>query len=75
MVLGGVLNKSGLSSKRRVVNTVFPQPEGPAIIKLVGVLNVNASLLSTTQALDSKKKLFQLHSYNNYLRRPHLVVV
>ena len=24
------------SSKSRVVNTVFPQPEGPAIIKLVG---------------------------------------
>ena len=40
---------TSLSSKRRVVNTVFSQPEGSAIIILVGVLNVKGSLRSMTR--------------------------
>ena len=69
MVFGVVLNRSEFSSKSLVVNTVFPQPEGPAIIILVGVLNVNAARLSmTTHRFQTKNFISTFHSYN----RPHV---
>ena len=46
--LGFLRNNAPPLSLFLLNNTVFPQPVGPEIITLVGVLNVKASLLSMT---------------------------